>query len=218
MELDQHTQWFNQRTRMTFMNEKLQTVYQAVLDGDMPAAQGSVKVVIDSGVSAAEILNSALIPAMGEVGRLFEEGEYFVPEMLIAARAMKAALEIIKPLLVDSGVEPIGKFAVGTVTGDLHDIGKNLVAMMMEGAGFEIVDLGTDVNPNDFVSAAKDGANVIGLSALLTTTMPNMAGIIKTIEEQSSSVGRRSPRSTQLKLVRMVMPPMPARLSQWQKH
>jgi 5-methyltetrahydrofolate--homocysteine methyltransferase len=121
---------------------------------------------------------------MGEVGRLFEEGEYFVPEMLIAARAMKAALEIIKPLLVDSGVEPIGKFAVGTVTGDLHDIGKNLVAMMMEGAGFEIVDLGTDVNPNDFVSAAKDGANVIGLSALLTTTMPNMAGIIKTIEEQ----------------------------------
>jgi 5-methyltetrahydrofolate--homocysteine methyltransferase len=169
---------------MTFMSENLKSVYQAVINGDMPAAQGGVQEAVDSGVSAAEILNSALIPAMGEVGRLFEEGEYFVPEMLIAARAMKAALEIIKPLLVDSGVEPIGKFAVGTVSGDLHDIGKNLVAIMMEGAGFEIVDLGTDVNPNDFVSAAKDGANVIGLSALLTTTMPNMAGIINAIEGQ----------------------------------
>lgn len=166
------------------MTENLKSVYQAVINGDMTAAQGGVQEAVDSGVSVAEILNSALIPAMGEVGRLFEEGEYFVPEMLIAARAMKASLEIIKPLLVDSSVEPIGKFAVGTVSGDLHDIGKNLVAIMMEGAGFEIVDLGTDVNPNDFVSAAKDGANVIGLSALLTTTMPNMAGIINAIEEQ----------------------------------
>lgn len=166
------------------MSENLKSVYQAVINGDMTAAQGGVQEAVDSGVSVAEILNSALIPAMGEVGRLFEEGEYFVPEMLIAARAMKASLEIIKPLLVDSSVEPIGKFAVGTVSGDLHDIGKNLVAIMMEGAGFEIVDLGTDVNPNDFVSAAKDGANVIGLSALLTTTMPNMAGIINAIEEQ----------------------------------
>jgi 5-methyltetrahydrofolate--homocysteine methyltransferase len=102
--------------------------------------------------------------------------------MLIAARAMKAGLAIIKPLLVGSGVEPVGKIAIGTVKGDLHDIGKNLVAMMMEGAGFEIVDLGTDVAPDDFVKAAKDGANIIGLSALLTTTMPGMENTIKAIE------------------------------------
>lgn len=164
------------------MDEKLEPIYQAVLDGDMPAAQESVQTAINSEFSAAEILNSALIPAMGEVGRLFEDGEYFVPEMLIAARAMKAGLEIIKPLLIDSGVEPIGTFAVGTVSGDLHDIGKNLVAMMMEGAGFEIVDLGTDVGSEDFVAAAQNGANVIGLSALLTTTMSNMGSVIDAIE------------------------------------
>jgi 5-methyltetrahydrofolate--homocysteine methyltransferase len=116
------------------------------------------------------------------VGHLFEEGEYFVPEMLIAARAMKAGLEIIKPLLVDSGVEPVGTFAIGTVSGDLHDIGKNLVTIMMEGAGFEIVDLGTDVGSEDFVAAAQNGVDVIGLSALLTTTMSNMEVIIKAIE------------------------------------
>lgn len=165
------------------MDEKLEPIYQAVLDGDMPAAQESVQTAINSEFPAAEILNSALIPAMGEVGRLFEDGEYFVPEMLIAARAMKAGLEIIKPLLIDSGVEPIGTFAVGTVSGDLHDIGKNLVAMMMEGAGFEIVDLGTDVGSEDFVAAAQNGANVIGLSALLTTTMSNMGSVIDAIEK-----------------------------------
>ncbi len=119
---------------------------------------------------------------MDEVGRLFEEGEYFVPEMLIAARAMKAGLEIIKPKLVESGNEPIGKVAVGTVKGDLHDIGKNLVAMMLEGAGFEIIDLGTDVAPEKFVEAVKSGANVIGLSALLTTTMPSMSVTIQALE------------------------------------
>ncbi len=164
------------------MNNELQPIYQAILDGDMPAAQESVLAAVDAGIPAAEILNNALIPAMGEVGRLFEEGEYFVPEMLIAARAMKAGLAIIKPLLVDSGVEPVGTFAIGTVSGDLHDIGKNLVAIMMEGAGFEIVDLGTDVRMEDFVAAAQNGADVIGLSALLTTTMSNMGVIVKAIE------------------------------------
>ena len=154
------------------MNENLQTIYQAVLDGDMGAAKEGVQAALDAEIGAADILQAALIPAMGEVGKLFENGEYFVPEMLIAARAMKAGLEIIKPLLVDSGVEPVGKVAIGTVKGDLHDIGKNLVAMMMEGAGFEIMDLGTDVGPADFVTAVKDGANIVGLSALLTTTMP----------------------------------------------
>jgi 5-methyltetrahydrofolate--homocysteine methyltransferase len=114
---------------------------------------------------------------------MFEEGEYFVPEMLIAARAMKGGLEIIKPLLVDSGNKPIGKVAVGTVKGDLHDIGKNLVAMMLEGAGFEIVDLGTDVDPEKYVEAARSGVNIIGLSALLTTTMANMDTTIRAIEQ-----------------------------------
>jgi 5-methyltetrahydrofolate--homocysteine methyltransferase len=165
------------------MNDSLQTIYQAVLNGDMAAAQEGVQVAVDAGIASGEILNSALIPAMSEVGRLFEAGEYFVPEMLIAARAMKAGLEIIKPLLVDSGVEPVGTVAIGTVMGDLHDIGKNLVAMMLEGAGFKIVDLGTDVPAEKFIAAAKEGASIIGISALLTTTMPSMKTIIEAIEE-----------------------------------
>jgi 5-methyltetrahydrofolate--homocysteine methyltransferase len=165
------------------MDPKLETIYQAVLDGDMGGAESGVQAALDGGVTAADILHTALIPAMGEVGRLFEEGEYFVPEMLIAARAMKAGLVIIKPLLVDSGIEPVGKVAIGTVKGDLHDIGKNLVAMMMEGAGFEIMDLGTDVAPEKFVEAVQDGAQIVGLSALLTTTMPSMVGTVEAITE-----------------------------------
>lgn len=158
-------------------------VYDAILRGDMGSATEGVQAALTAGVGSADLLHKALIPAMDEVGRLFEEGEYFVPEMLIAARAMKASLEIIKPLLVDSGIEPTGKVAIGTVQGDLHDIGKNLVTMMLEGAGFEIVDLGTDVAPEKFVEAARNGVDIIGLSALLTTTMPNMESTIKAIQE-----------------------------------
>jgi len=165
------------------MEPKLKTIFDAVLDGDMEAAEAGVQTALDGDVSAPDILNVALIPAMGEVGRLFEEGDYFVPEMLIAARAMKAGLAIIKPLLVDSGIEPVGKVAIGTVKGDLHDIGKNLVAMMLEGAGFEIMDLGTDVTPESFVQAVQDGAQIIGLSALLTTTMPGMSNVIEAVKE-----------------------------------
>jgi len=164
------------------MNENLKAVYSAVLDGDMGAATESVQAALDKGIDPGEILNEALIAGMREVGRLFEEGEYFVPEMLIAARAMKAGLEILKPLLVDSGIEPVGKVAMGTVKGDLHDIGKNLVAMMLEGAGFEVVDLGTDVAPEGFVRAIQDGVDLVGLSALLTTTMPSMEDTIQAIE------------------------------------
>ena len=166
------------------MDTQLKIIFDGVLDGDMGSVQEEVQLAVDSDIAAGEILNQALIPAMGEVGRLFEEGEYFVPEMLIAARAMKTGLEIIKPLLVDSGVEPVGKVAIGTVKGDLHDIGKNLVAMMMEGAGFEIIDLGTDVTPDKFVEAAKNGANIIGLSALLTTTMPSMEDTIQALKSE----------------------------------
>jgi 5-methyltetrahydrofolate--homocysteine methyltransferase len=163
------------------MNQ-LQDISQGVLDGDMGKVKESVQAALEADVSASDILQNGLIPAMSEVGRLFEEGDYFVPEMLIAARAMKIGLEIIKPLLVDSGLEPVGKVAIGTVKGDLHDIGKNLVGMMLEGAGFEIIDLGTDVAPEKFVEAAKAGANLICLSALLTTTMPSMGSTIQAIE------------------------------------
>jgi 5-methyltetrahydrofolate--homocysteine methyltransferase len=162
--------------------EQMKEIYQGVLDGDMGGVQANVRAAVDGGLPAVDILQEGLIAAMGEVGRLFEEGEYFVPEMLIAARAMKAGLAILRPLLVDAGVEPAGKVAIGTVKGDLHDIGKNLVAMMLEGAGFEIVDLGTDVTPDQFVAAVQAGTNIIGLSALLTTTMPGMETTIKAID------------------------------------
>ncbi len=124
-----------------------------------------------------------LIPAMSEVGQKFEDGEYFVPEMLISARAMQAGLKLLKPLLAASGTEPIGTVAIGTVKGDLHDIGKSLVAMMLEGAGFEIMDMGVDVSPEKFVQAVQDGANIVAMSALLTTTMPNMQNTIKALNE-----------------------------------
>lgn len=165
------------------MEEKLRSIYDAILEGDMESVAVGVQASLDSGVAPSEILNKALISAMDNVGHLFEDGEYFVPEMLVAARAMKAGLEVLKPQLVDSGVEPVGKVVVGTVKGDLHDIGKNLVAMMLEGAGFEIIDLGTDVTPEQFVAAVQGGVDVVGLSALLTTTMPAMDHTIRAIEE-----------------------------------
>ncbi|MBN2501368.1 MAG: corrinoid protein [Anaerolineales bacterium] len=166
------------------MDAALQKVFDNVLAGDMGAVKETVQAAVDSGVESEAILKQGLIPAMGEVGRLFEEGEYFVPEMLIAARAMQAGLEIIKPMLVESGVEPLGKVAIGTVQGDLHDIGKNLVAMMMEGAGFEIYDLGVDVPADNFIQAVKDNqVHILALSALLTTTMPNMQAVITQLQE-----------------------------------
>jgi len=161
-----------------------ETIYQGILDGDTRAVQEATTAALGAGVSAAELLNEAMIPGMGEVGRLFEISEYYVPEMLIAARAMKAGLAILKPELVATGVEAKGKVVLGTVKGDLHDIGKNLVAIMVEGAGFEVIDLGVDVSPEAFVSTARErGADVIGLSALLTTTMPSMKNTVEALEE-----------------------------------
>ncbi len=166
------------------MENKLDVIREGIMDGDMHLVEDKVHEALDEGTSAPEILNEGLIKAMAEVGRLFEDGEYFVPEMLIAARAMKAGLAILKPKLVDADVKPVGRVAAGTVKGDLHDIGKNLVCMMLEGAGFEIVDLGTDVSPEQFVDAVKSqGAGVIAMSALLTTTMPNMKNTIDALEE-----------------------------------
>jgi len=125
-----------------------------------------------------------MVPAMDEVGRRFECNEYFVPELLISARAMKAALELIRPLLIARGDEPAGRVAIGTVKGDLHDIGKNLVAAMLEGGGFEVIDLGVNVSPEQFVKAVREGkANVVAMSALLTTTMPAMKTTIEALEQ-----------------------------------
>ncbi len=154
--------------------EILQGIYENVIAGQAPKVKAGVEEALSAGIGVGEILNKGLIAAMTEVGDRFERNEFYVPEMLIAARAMQAGLSLLKPLLVDAGVEPIGKVAIGTVKGDLHDIGKNLVAMMMEGAGFEIEDLGVDVAPDKFVEAVKGGANVVAMSALLTTTMTNM--------------------------------------------
>lgn len=162
----------------------LEDIYQRVIDGDMNGATDGVNEALEGGIEAAEILNKGLIAAMTEVGRLFEEGEYFVPEMLIAARAMQASVAILKPKLLEADVKALGRVVIGTVKGDLHDIGKNLVAMMLEGAGFEIIDLGTDVSPEEFVNAIKEhDANFMGMSALLTTTMPAMRSTIEALKE-----------------------------------
>jgi 5-methyltetrahydrofolate--homocysteine methyltransferase len=161
-----------------------ETIYEGILNGNMKAVEEATRSALGEGTAAGELLNEAMIPAMAEVGRLFEANEYYVPEMLIAARAMKAGLALLRPELVKEKVEPKGRVALGTVKGDLHDIGKNLVAIMIEGAGFDIIDLGVDVGPDDFVRAAKDqGANVVGLSALLTTTMPSMKATIDALKE-----------------------------------
>ena len=161
----------------------LTILYNSVIEGDAPQVQAGVKAALDAGVPAETILNQALIAAMNEVGRRFEVGDFFVPEMLIAARAMQTGLTLLKPLLMESGIKAAGKVAIGTVKGDLHDIGKNLVAMMLEGAGFEVQDLGVDVSPQAFVQAVQGGAQVIGMSALLTTTMSNMKNTIQALDE-----------------------------------
>jgi 5-methyltetrahydrofolate--homocysteine methyltransferase len=165
------------------MDPMLSNVYENILEGDARAVTENVQIALDGGIPATVILNEGMIEAMTEVGRRFEEGDYFVPEMLIAARAMQAGLGLLRPFLVADDVQPIGRVALGTVKGDLHDIGKNLVAMMVEGAGFEIQDLGTDVDPEAFIQAVRDGATVVGLSALLTTTMPMIEKTIQAIAE-----------------------------------
>ncbi len=161
----------------------IKEIYANVMEGEAEAVKEKVQAALDAGIQAPVILNEGMIAAMGEVGRLFEEGEYFVPEMLIAARAMQSGLALLKPYLKESDVKSAGKVVIGTVKGDLHDIGKNLVAMMLEGAGFEIVDLGTDVAPEKFVEAVREqGAQVLALSALLTTTMPSMKATIEALQ------------------------------------
>jgi len=153
---------------------------QAVLTGSAPAAVAATRQALDAGVDPVDLVNQAIGPAMDEVGRLYEAGEYFVPELLLSARATKEVFQLIRPLLAQKGAQPTGRVVLGTVQGDLHDIGKNLVAAMLEGSGFEVIDLGVNVAPEKFVAAVKEKQpHVVGLSALLTTTMPAMKTTIE---------------------------------------
>ncbi len=165
------------------MTENLTNLYNCILEGNVDGVGQNVQAALDEGIEPGEILSKGMIAAMQEVGRLYEEGECFVPEMLVAARAMQAGLALLKPHLLKTNVQAMGKVAVGTVKGDLHDIGKNLVGLMLEGAGFEVINLGVDVTPETFVNAVKtDAPDIIAMSALLTTTMPSMEATIAALE------------------------------------
>jgi len=162
----------------------LQALADAVIGGKRDDVAQITQAAVDEGVSAEQIINEGLIAGMSVVGTKFKNNEFYVPEVLIAARAMHAGMDIIKPLLAESGVEPRGVVAIGTVKGDLHDIGKNLVAMMLEGGGYEVIDLEVDVSAEKFVEVVQDkGAQAIALSALLTTTMPAMKDTIDALSE-----------------------------------
>jgi 5-methyltetrahydrofolate--homocysteine methyltransferase len=158
-------------------------LHDAVLDGDQKTAVAVTKAAIEEGADPVAMIQQAMVPAMDEVGRRFENEEYFVPELLLSARAMKGSLELLRPLLAERGAEPAGRVVIGTVKGDLHDIGKNLVASLLEGGGFEVVDLGADVSPEKFIEAVQaSGATIVALSALLTVTMPSMKKTIEALE------------------------------------
>jgi 5-methyltetrahydrofolate--homocysteine methyltransferase len=167
------------------MEEVLKNLKQAIIEGQRNNAIDFTAQLIEAQVSPRRILDEGLISGMSAVGELFKAGEYFVPEMLVAARAMKEALALLRPLLVNTGVEPVGTVILGTVRGDMHDIGKNLTAMFLEGAGFRVIDLGVDVSADKFVEAVKTHkAELVGMSALLTTTMTYTAQVIKALEAE----------------------------------
>jgi 5-methyltetrahydrofolate--homocysteine methyltransferase len=162
----------------------LKALADAVIKGDQNTAVEITKAALAEGMAAKSVLDDGLIAGMDVIGARFKKNEVYIPEVLIAARAMKMSMEFLEPELAKEGVEPVGKFLIGTVQGDLHDIGKNLVAMMLKGAGFEVIDLGVDVNPEKFVEQVKaTNVNVIGMSALLTTTMPGMEKTLKAIRD-----------------------------------
>ncbi len=162
----------------------LEQIASNLYQGEDEVVVDLVQQALDQEMSPAEVLNGGLIAGMDEVGKDFKAGDLFVPEVLIAARAMHAGMNILRPLLAESDVPTAGKYVIGTVQGDLHDIGKNLVKMMLEGAGFETVDLGTDVRPDAFVAAVREHQpQLLGMSALLTTTMPGMKATIEGLEE-----------------------------------
>jgi len=161
----------------------LTKLHDAILNGDAKTSVAVTKEALAENVDPMDLVTKYMVPAMDEVGRRFECEEYFVPELLLAARAMKGSLELIRPLLIARGDKPVATVVIGTVKGDLHDIGKNLVSAMLEGGGFEIIDLGSDVSPDKFVEAVKtSGANIVALSALLTVTMPSMKTTIEALK------------------------------------
>lgn len=167
----------------------LEDLRQRLIEGDAKGTAELTKEALDAGHSAQSLLNDVLIPGMGVVGELFEKNEYFVPELLLAARAMYGALDLLRPLLAAGDYQPVGQAIVGTVQGDLHDIGKKLVMIMLEGNGFQVLDLGTDVPPEKFVEAVKEsGSKLVGLSALLTTTLPAMEKTVRALKEANPSV------------------------------
>ena len=172
------------------MNTLVQDIFNSVVEGEQPkVAAEKVLQALAGGVPAEDILQQGLVGAMDKVGQLFEEGEFFVPEMLVSARAMQGGLSVLKPHLTGSSSQPSGRVVIGTVKGDLHDIGKNLVGMMLEGAGFEIIDLGVDVSPEKFVEAVKETqAHVLALSALLTTTMQSMKQTVDAVKADGVKV------------------------------
>ncbi len=162
----------------------LTQLHAAVVGGDAKTAQAVTQQALAEGIDPLTLVNEYMVPAMDEVGRRFECNEYFVPELLISARAMKAALDLIRPLLMARGDKPVGRVAIGTVKGDLHDIGKNLVASLLEGGGFEVIDLGVNVSPEKFIETVQQkNANIIAMSALLTTTMPSMKTTIEALKQ-----------------------------------
>jgi len=167
----------------------LKALAEAVIRGDQATAVNVTKQALQEKVAPKKILDEGLIAGMDVVGSRFKNNEIYIPEVLIAARAMKMAMEVLEPELVKAGVKPIGRLLIGTVQGDLHDIGKNLVAMMLKGAGFEVIDLGVDVTPEKFAAEAKArGVHLIGMSALLTTTMPGMEKTIKALQQAGLKV------------------------------
>ncbi|MGA1980315.1 MAG: corrinoid protein [Sedimentisphaerales bacterium] len=166
----------------------LKALADAIIKGDQNAAVAITRAALDEGAAAKSVLDDGLIAGMDVVGDRFKKNEVYIPEVLIAARAMKSAMEILEPELARAGVEPIGKFLIGTVQGDLHDIGKNLVAMMLKGAGFDVVDLGVDITPEVFVERVRaEDAQLVGMSALLTTTMPAMEKTLKVLRDAGIS-------------------------------
>jgi 5-methyltetrahydrofolate--homocysteine methyltransferase len=166
------------------MEPILKEIYQDILEGKNKVVEANVQEALQAGLKPKNILEDGMIAAMDEVGRLFESGEFFVPEMIVSARAMQAGLAVLKPSLKESNIQSAGKIVIGTVQGDMHDIGKNLVMMMLEGAGFEILDLGIDVAPGQFVAALQAGeVDILALSALISTTLPNMQATIDAVRE-----------------------------------
>lgn len=163
-------------------------LFEAICDGDRETVVELVTKARDAGEDLAALLNAAMIPAMAEVGEQFSAGEVFVPEMLVAARAMQGGIDIIEPILAQTDHEPIGRVCIGSVKGDLHDIGKNLVVMMLKSAGFLVEDLGVDVPDEEFANAAARGNQVVCLSALLTTTKPQMIKVVERLRQDSNEV------------------------------